>query len=143
PSASRPMGTTSITLTFSNRKSSCWRGMTSPKRPNSAAVSVVPVRSSTFHEAFPMFQRFQNPKSLISLACLLAFGTTAGGAAAPAAGEETKAADAASPLVVVVMDPLALPLSCPCVKGYAQRDYQKLAEALEAQLGRSVSLVFN
>ena len=62
---------------------------------------------------------------------------------APAAAEETKAADAATPLVVVVMDPLALPLSCPCVKGYAQRDYQKLADALEAQLGRTVSLVFN
>ena len=47
------------------------------------------------------------------------------------------------PLVVVVMDPLALPLSCPCVKGYAQRDYQKLADALEVQLHRKIKLVFN
>jgi ABC-type phosphate/phosphonate transport system substrate-binding protein len=60
------------------------------------------------------------------------------GIAATAAAAETDV-----PLVVVVMDPLALPLSCPCVKGYAQRDYEKLAEALEAQLGRKVKLVFN
>ena len=32
---------------------------------------------------------------------------------------------------MVVMDPLALPLSCPCVKGYAQRNYDKLGEKLE------------
>ena len=47
------------------------------------------------------------------------------------------------PLVMVVMDPLALPLSCPCVKGYAQRDYEKLAAALETQLKRKIKLVFN
>src|SRR4249920_618763 len=46
-------------------------------------------------------------------------------------------------LVVVVMDPLALPLSCPCVKGYAQRDYQKLADRLQSLLKRPVKLVFN
>ncbi len=90
-----------------------------------------------------MLQSFLYPKSLISLVCLLAVGVSLIRAVAPAAAEETKAADAATPLVVVVMDPLALPLSCPCVKGYAQRDYQKLADALEAQLGRTVSLVFN
>lgn len=50
---------------------------------------------------------------------------------------------AAGPLTVVVMDPLALPLSCPCVKGYAQRDYEKLAASLKAQLGRDVKLVFS
>ena len=47
------------------------------------------------------------------------------------------------PLTLVVMDPLALPLSCPCVKGYAQRDYTKLATALETKLGRKVKLIFN
>lgn len=30
------------------------------------------------------------------------------------------------PLCVVVMDPLASQLSCPCVEGYAQRDYAAL-----------------
>ena len=45
-------------------------------------------------------------------------------------------------LSVVVMDPLAAPLSCPCVKGYAQRKYEKLAEHLEAQLRVDVRLTF-
>ena len=44
---------------------------------------------------------------------------------------------------MVVMDPLALPLSCPCVKGYAQRDYQRLADRIQARLKRPVKLVFN
>jgi ABC-type phosphate/phosphonate transport system substrate-binding protein len=46
-------------------------------------------------------------------------------------------------LVVVVMDPLAAPLSCPCVKGYAQRDYRKLASYLERELDRPVKVFFN
>src|SRR5437764_3578476 len=53
------------------------------------------------------------------------------------------AADPAKPpLTVVVMDPLALPLSCPCVAGYAQRDYDKLGKSLEGQLGRPVTVEF-
>ena len=43
---------------------------------------------------------------------------------------------------LVVMDPLALPLSCPCVKGYAQRDYEKLARHLEARIHRTVYVAF-
>lgn len=46
-------------------------------------------------------------------------------------------------MVIVVMDPLALPLSCPCVQGYAQRDYDKLADQLQKSLGRPVHVVFN
>jgi ABC-type phosphate/phosphonate transport system substrate-binding protein len=46
-------------------------------------------------------------------------------------------------LVIVVMDPLALPLSCPCVQGYAQRDYDKLGEKLENSLGRPVHVVYS
>ena len=45
-------------------------------------------------------------------------------------------------LTLVVMDPLAAPLSCPCVKGYAQRDYTKLGAHLEKALGRPVAVVF-
>lgn len=45
-------------------------------------------------------------------------------------------------LSLVVMDPLALPLSCPCVEGYAQRDYEKLAEHLSQSLNRKVRLSF-
>jgi ABC-type phosphate/phosphonate transport system substrate-binding protein len=48
-----------------------------------------------------------------------------------------------APFTVVVMDPLAAPLSCPCVKGYAQRDYEKLAKHLEKQLGRPVKVHFS
>jgi ABC-type phosphate/phosphonate transport system substrate-binding protein len=47
------------------------------------------------------------------------------------------------PLIMVVMDPLAAPLSCPCVKGYAQRDYEKLARFLEAKLRRPVQVHFS
>lgn len=51
-------------------------------------------------------------------------------------------ADDTRPLSLVVMDPLAAPLSCPCVEGYAQRKYEALAEHLESALGRPVKLVF-
>lgn len=52
------------------------------------------------------------------------------------------ARDEKAPLTVIVMDPLAAQLSCPCVAGYAQRDYPKLAAHLEKHLGRSVKLHF-
>jgi len=52
-------------------------------------------------------------------------------------------ADDGRTLLVVVMDPLAAPLSCPCVKGYAQRDYKKLAAHLERELDRPVRVFFN
>ena len=41
------------------------------------------------------------------------------------------------------MDPLAAPLSCPCVEGYAQRKYEVLAEHLERSLGRDIKLTFS
>ena len=49
---------------------------------------------------------------------------------------------ATPPLTMVVMDPLAAPLSCPCVAGFAQRDYEQLAEFLEVRLGCEVTLSF-
>lgn len=48
-----------------------------------------------------------------------------------------------APLTIVVMDPLALPLSCPCVKGYAQRDYDLLGKHLAKELGRPVNVHFS
>jgi outer membrane protein assembly factor BamB len=45
-------------------------------------------------------------------------------------------------LVMVVSDPLAADLSCPCVAGYAQRDYDVLAEHLSVAIGREVSVVY-
>jgi ABC-type phosphate/phosphonate transport system substrate-binding protein len=44
---------------------------------------------------------------------------------------------------LIVMDPLAAPLSCPCVEGYAQRKYEALASHLETQLQRKVRITFN
>jgi ABC-type phosphate/phosphonate transport system substrate-binding protein len=54
----------------------------------------------------------------------------------------TLAADA-QPLTIVVMDPLAKELSCPCVAGYAQRNYQLLGKHLEQTLKRPVKVVFS
>lgn len=44
------------------------------------------------------------------------------------------------PLVLVCMDPLSAPLSCDCVKGYAQRKYEKLGEYLSKRLQRPVKV---
>src|SRR5437867_1415225 len=57
--------------------------------------------------------------------------------------ETTPPVDVKDPsLSMVVMDPLAEPLSCPCVKGYAQRKYEKLADYLSTALGRPVHVTF-
>jgi ABC-type phosphate/phosphonate transport system substrate-binding protein len=71
--------------------------------------------------------------SILSLLCLGLFSSFAN-------AEDTKPADE---LVIVVMDPLAKPLSCPCVAGYAQRDYEVLGAAMKKALGREVRVVFN
>jgi ABC-type phosphate/phosphonate transport system substrate-binding protein len=57
--------------------------------------------------------------------------------------DDAKPAHSDGALTIVVMDPLAAPLSCPCVKGYAQRDYDKLAAHLEEKLGRTVKIVYS
>lgn len=49
---------------------------------------------------------------------------------------------AAPPLAMVVMDPLARDLACPCVGGYAQRDYRALATRLTRATGRRIEAVF-
>ncbi|MEL7267481.1 MAG: PhnD/SsuA/transferrin family substrate-binding protein, partial [Planctomycetota bacterium] len=46
-------------------------------------------------------------------------------------------------LVMIVMDPLAAPLSCPCVEGYAQRKYELLAADMQRSLGKPVAVVWN
>ena len=43
---------------------------------------------------------------------------------------------------LVVMDPLSKPLSCDCVKGYAQRDYEKLRDHLAAETGDDWTVVW-
>jgi ABC-type phosphate/phosphonate transport system substrate-binding protein len=66
-----------------------------------------------------------------------ALAVLAAGLATPAFADSL-----ADPLTIIVMDPLAAPLSCPCVKGYAQRDYDKLAARLQKDLGRVVKVHF-
>lgn len=48
----------------------------------------------------------------------------------------------APPMTVLVMDPLAADLACPCVEGYAQRDYRALGTFLTQQLKRPVEIRF-
>lgn len=45
-------------------------------------------------------------------------------------------------LTLLVMDPLAEPLSCACVPGFGQRQYDRLAKFLSAELERPVDVVF-
>jgi outer membrane protein assembly factor BamB len=60
----------------------------------------------------------------------------------PIASLAPAAAADALPLTLVVMDPLAAELSCPCVEGYAQRDYRALTDHLASAMGRPVRLGF-
>jgi ABC-type phosphate/phosphonate transport system substrate-binding protein len=57
-----------------------------------------------------------------------------------AADAESTQPASSSSLTMVVMDPLAAPLACDCVQGYANRQYQRLAEALEARLDTKVQV---
>ena len=49
----------------------------------------------------------------------------------------------ASELTMLVMDPLSKELSCPCVKGYAQREYNELGKHLSQRLKRPVKVVYS
>jgi len=61
---------------------------------------------------------------------------------APDAGPAKASTDPHGPLRVVVMDPLCLQLACDCVKGYAQRRYDRLAGFLRGRLGREVFVTY-
>jgi ABC-type phosphate/phosphonate transport system substrate-binding protein len=54
------------------------------------------------------------------------------------AGESSQAKE----LTLVVMDPMAAPLACDCVKGYAQRKYESLGAFLNKQLGCKINVVW-
>lgn len=71
---------------------------------------------------------------LLALSCL-AITFMAGSTATDTPAEKTA-------VTMIVMDPLAAALSCDCVKGYAQRDYEKLAKHLEQHIGRPVQVHF-
>jgi ABC-type phosphate/phosphonate transport system substrate-binding protein len=55
----------------------------------------------------------------------------------------TRAEEKSKELVLVVMDPLSAPLSCDCVKGYAQRKYEQLGLYLTAKMGRPVKVYWS
>jgi ABC-type phosphate/phosphonate transport system substrate-binding protein len=46
-------------------------------------------------------------------------------------------------LTLVVMDPMATPLACDCVEGYAQRKYERLADYLHEKTGKTVRVVWS
>ena len=75
--------------------------------------------------------------------CRLTMGVLAALAITTAAVAATADSRAGQALSVVVMDPLAAPLSCPCVAGYAQRKYEELGEFLAEQLGKPVEVTFS
>jgi len=81
---------------------------------------------------------------VLVLAMTLSAAAVADETASPrTAGEAAaEASAAASPLRIVVMDPLCLELACDCVAGYAQRNYGRLAEHLQRRLARAVELVY-
>jgi hypothetical protein len=100
-----------------------WRIETSLKRKSS--IKELPMKASTIH----------------GMAWVIGLAVSFIGAAAIAG--ELRSAPAGDCLTVVVMDPLALPLSCPCVKGYAQRDYDQLGKYLARRLNCPVTVVFS
>jgi len=72
-----------------------------------------------------------------------ALGTVASVWGSAVMGGDSGPPSSSDPLTIVVMDPLALPLSCPCVKGYAQRDYDQLAKFIGARLKRPVNVAYS
>lgn len=74
--------------------------------------------------------------------CTVALGSALMAFVASVAPAADKAAPSERSISMVVMDPLALPLSCPCVAGYAQRKYEVLGDYLGKQLGQPVVITF-
>lgn len=89
-----------------------------------------------------MFRQMAIRRAFIAATILLCIAPTS--IAADIAATDSKAVTAdPNALTMIVMDPLAKPLSCPCVQGYAQRDYDQLAKRLEQDLHRPVRVVYN
>ncbi|HXM16912.1 MAG TPA: hypothetical protein VN933_16825, partial [Candidatus Eremiobacteraceae bacterium] len=74
---------------------------------------------------------------------IAALGTVAATWSSSALAGSSGSSASPDPLTIVVMDPLALPLSCPCVKGYAQRDYDQLGKFIAARLNRPVNVAYS
>jgi ABC-type phosphate/phosphonate transport system substrate-binding protein len=83
--------------------------------------------------------KLQNHVRKMSLWCLAWLSVVA--VSCVALSSSAAAADGPQ-LTLVVMDPLAAPLACACVEGYAQRRYGRLGEYLEDELNCPVRVVF-
>lgn len=81
-----------------------------------------------------MFSRIPRQRAAVGIAAVSAIGLLLG----PGCADKQDR----MPLTLVVMDPLAKELACPCVGGYAQRDYPALAAHMSRQLHRPVSVFF-
>lgn len=46
-------------------------------------------------------------------------------------------------ITIVAMDPMSAPLACDCVKGYAQRKYEKLVDYLALKTGMTVRVIWS
>jgi len=77
-------------------------------------------------------------RTLLAAALALAMGPSPGCFAPRRSGNHAQPPC----LRILVMDPLAAPLACACVGGYAQRKYEHLAAFLEHRLETPVQLVF-
>src|SRR5262245_11599753 len=113
--------------TCRHRSSTCWR--------RSEPVQAHPLQRVGFPEPptseVPMSENLNRREAL----AVAAVGLTV----LPAVEAVEKVPENA--FTVVVTDPLSAPLACACVKGYAQRDYEKLGKHLETKLGRPVVVV--
>ncbi|MBL8818787.1 MAG: PhnD/SsuA/transferrin family substrate-binding protein [Planctomyces sp.] len=78
----------------------------------------------------------------LMMACVLPAAMCFRAVEASASGGNSAEDAKVSSLSLVVMDPLAAPLACDCVQGYAQRKYEALGEYLTKKLGREVNVVW-
>ena len=83
-----------------------------------------------------MHRRSGNLRAFSGVALALALALGVAGRAG--AADSTK-----EPLALIVMDPLAKELACACIKGYAQRDYGKIAALLKKELRQPVLIDFS
>ena len=59
------------------------------------------------------------------------------------ADSKTASKAAAKSLHILIMDPLAAPLACDCVQGYAQRKYEELAKFLAVNMKAKVKIIWS
>src|SRR5947209_8768828 len=105
----------------------------SPTMATAFISSICPARESSSSTARRPPPGPSNPRGILmrrTLLLLALAGLVALGSLAPASADDADTPTKSDDVVLIVMDPMALELSCPCVKGYAQRNYNKLGAFL-------------